>query len=574
MIENIYLKEWYRVNKGNAKCEIVKIFDIEYAHISLEGQDDIYVTTLGLPYIENLMPYNFWTDRVWFKENSVRLDGTSYPYKITTKKVNNLQKDIVVKWNRMGQEVPGAQDCEELMFASFNSPFEEFALVLELRETIKGTHDEAFIQKPLAIYVPSEQIKLSEIGRKEYKMKYIIESHEEVAVDMFRTYMVVYEWIPGMDISKAFLQKKIEKNKVDRLTSEAQSELKNVGFVVSDFKPHHLIVNPSTENELLEKTEKEIEYSIVDFELLLRTPEREAAVKQSKRMDYLKRQKDRFNIEAPEKFHPHMHHVNFFDVDYVYGHVESTKGRLWVLGKDPYLYDYFLPERWENIPKKKISVFNSMYYTVTKDNIHLAWKLSKVGLQPDMDPFKRQEKKILDYGFNSPFEEAAIAIYLNRKGIPTIYPRAIYMNSTKTEISEHLLDDTRFKSHEQYETPDKLPILQKHCDYISIWGYWNGPDEKLAAKDGDYFEGMNLLKAYREEVITRKEYFNLLRLTKEKLFNAGFEDLNFRGNHLLLSLDSQKNVVLGSDGNPEIRICNFEFLKKVEAKSEDENLSE
>ena len=32
-------------------------------------------------------------------------------------------------------------------------------------------------------------------------------------------------------------------------------------------------------------------------------------------------------------------------VDYVYGEVESTGGALWVVGRDPVLFDYFLPEK-------------------------------------------------------------------------------------------------------------------------------------------------------------------------------------------------------------------------------------
>ena len=32
-------------------------------------------------------------------------------------------------------------------------------------------------------------------------------------------------------------------------------------------------------------------------------------------------------------------------------------------------------------------------------------------------------------------------------------------------------------------TEDGHPILDKHHDYMTIWGFWNGPDEALAAKD-------------------------------------------------------------------------------------------
>ena len=80
---------------------------------------------------------------------------------------------------------------------------------------------------------------------------------------------------------------------------------------------------------------------------------------------------------------------------------------------------------------------NETYYTISKDEIHLVWEVSKVGIIPDMDPFKEEEKKVLEYGYNSPFEEISIAVDLTRKNIGTIYPRAIYMAGFLT--GKHLL---------------------------------------------------------------------------------------------------------------------------------------
>jgi len=165
--------------------------------------------------------------------------------------------------------------------------------------------------------------------------------------------------------------------------------------------------------------------------------------------------------------------------------------------------------------------------------------------------------------FNSPFEEFALAIDLSRKGVHTIYPRAIYMTGNRTEISGELSDNSRFESHRDLFTPDGLPVLQKNRDYISIWGYWNGPDEKLAAKDGDYYEGIDALRAYREGIIDRDEYIDLLKIARDRLLKVGVEDLNLRGNHILLSLDNRRRLIRDSQGLPEIRICNFEFLKKL-----------
>jgi len=448
------------------------------------------------------------------------------------------------------------------MCTEFNSPFEEFSLVIDLRTVMRNSPRKIVIQKPLAIYVPSEPLELWQTGRKEYKMRYKIESHKEIALDMHRSYAVIYEWIKGIDAIQAFDRKILAEKYLKILTLDAEKKMRKNGFVVKDNKPHHVIVRPKQKKSLAQDKNGNILYALIDYELLERTPKREKELKKDKRVDYLKRQRDRFKIEIPNKFHPHLHHVTVFGIDYVYGHVESTKGRLWVVGKDPYLFDYFLPERWENIPKTKISIYSDMYYTVTKDDIHLAWKVSKVGTRPDKDPFKDDEKRIIEYGYNSPFEEISIAIELSRRGIPTIYPRAIYMSSVKTEISN--LDNSRYDKHKNIKTPDGISVLKKNQDYMIIWGYWNGPDEKLAAKDGDYYKGINTLQAYRDKIISEKQYFDLLRLAKEKMLKVGFEDLNLRGSNLLISFDSRKKIVKDKEGMPELRVCNFEFIRATE----------
>lgn len=563
MIKDKKIREWFFNNKDQEGKDIAKILGAEYAHIKLGNEDDLFITKYGIPFIENLRPENYWTDKEWYKENSTRLSGTSCLYKVRTKKVNGKHKDIVLKWNRMGQDIPGAEDSDKLMNADFNSPFEEFSLVMELRNAVINSSTRIVLQKPLAIYVPSESIELWRMGRKEYKMQLKIKAHKEVALDMFRSYAVIYEWIEGIDAAHANDKGILEEECMKSLTLDSMKKLMKKGFLVRDSKPSHVIVKPKDDSNLERYKDGKILYGLVDFELLERTPEREEMIKREKRIDYLRRQKERFAIEIPQTFHPHLSHVNIFGVDYVYGHVESTKGRLWVVGKDPYLFDYFLPERWEKTLRTKISLHSEMYYTVTKDNIHLVWKLSNVGLLPNMDPFKEDERNILGYGHNSPFEEVATAMELNFKGIPTTYPRAIYMTGNNTDISENLFDNSRYESHRDILTPDGFPILMRNHDYIIIWGYWNGPDEKLASKDGDYYEGIDAIRAYWEGIITREQYLDLLQTAKEKLMQAGIEDLNLRGNHLLVSLDNQGNLITDDHGITEIRVCNFEFLKKL-----------
>jgi hypothetical protein len=54
-----------------------------------------------------------------------------------------------------------------------------------------------------------------------------------------------------------------------------------------------------------------------------------------------------------------------------------------------------------------------------------------------------------------------------------------------------------------------------------------------------------------------------MRAAKKRLAAAGVEDLNLRGDHLLLSVDRSDRLAVDQEGLPLIRIRNFELLKRV-----------
>ena len=541
-----------------------RVFGIDYHHLSLPDGDDLYVTEHGLPFIENLLPENFWTDKGWFKGHSEKLRGTSTIYKITTKEVNGKCKDIVMKWNRMGQDIPGSLDVKELNF-EFNSPFEEFALVTELRNRRHISAVPVYTHKPLAIYVPATHTELDRLGRKTYKMKAIISNHDEIELNMFRNYAVIYEWIKGVDAVEAFEKGVLKEQDMAQLTVRSDKEVRQKGFVLGDPKPHHVIVRTTQSGDLARDRNGQFLYALVDFELLKRTPEHEEETRVAKRKAYLYKQAHRFEDRDLSIFPSNLKPVTIFGVDYIYGLVEGTGGALWVVGKDPTLFDYFLPEKWRDTPRIKQSVFDQVYRTTTKDNIHLVWKVSRVGELPDMDPIKYEENRILQHGYNSPFEEVALALELAAKGIPTTYPRAIYMAASKSDMDESLRDDNRYNTHKDIFMPDSKPILRKIHDYIIFWGYWNGPDELLAEKDESPYQGIDALLAYRKGFIDKQMYLKLIQITKNKLTDVRIEDLNLRGNHILLSVDNLGQLVKDCQNIPEIRICNFELLKRAKS---------
>jgi len=539
---------------------LITVLGVKYLHLRMEDGTDLYVTPLGLPFTKCLLPANHWADDEWMKTHGVRLPGTSSLYRVRTKEVDGRAKEIVVKWNRMGQDIPGETQVADAGGAEFNSPFMEFSLVSELREARFESPGRLYTHKPLAIYVPRKYVGGERLGRRQHRMEAIQRRHEEIAIDWNRNYAVIYEWLEGIDAVQAYRRGLLDNEAMAELVRRANEDLNLNGFTVSDNKPQHVIVRPRPDGRLARDRTGRTLYGLVDFELLKRTPEREQRMRAEKRHEYLVRQARRF--EPKEEFPPGLTPVTIMGVDYVYGQVESTGGALWVVGRDPMLFDYFLPEKWRRTPRAKISSSQAVYETVTNDNVHVVWRVSRVGQIPDADPFVRHEKRILAHGYNSPFEEVSIAMELSRQGIGTTYPRAIYMTGRRSSVSSTLVDHSRYESHADLKTPEGEPILSRQHEYLSIWGYWNGPDDALAEKDEPIYRGIDALAAYREGRLTQRSYVRAMRAVKQRLAAAGVEDLNLRGNHLLMSIDRQEKLALDEKGLPLVRICNFELLKK------------
>lgn len=546
-----------------ASRPLINVLGVKYLHLRVQDGTDLYVTEHGLPFTKCLLPENHWADNRWMKEHSERLRGTSALFRVRTKKVNGRSKDIVIKWNRMGQDIPGETHSTDES-AEFNSPFMEFSLVLEMRNARSHLSERLHTHRPLAIYVPRKFVHAEQLGRRRHKMEAIVRSHEEIPIDWNRNYAVIYDWLKGIDGVQACREGLLTRAELTALLEQSEEELRAKGFMVSDNKPQHIIVRPDGEHQLKRDSDGVPLFGMVDFELLKRTPEREEQLRAQKRQDYLVRQARRFepHWRFPEELTP----VRIMGVDYVYGHVESTGGALWVVGRDPMLFDYFLPEKWRRTPRTRISSSQAVFETITKDNVHLVWRVSRVGQIPDADPFVLRERRIFDYGYNSPFEEFSIAMELSRKGIETTYPRAIYMTGHKSTVSSSLVDNSRYDSHAAMHTPDDHSLLSRQHEYVTIWGYWNGPDDALAVKDEPIYEGIDALNAYREGRLTQEAYVQVMRSTKKRLEAAGIEDLSLRGNHLLLSIDREGHLALDENGLLLVRICNFELLRQLPSR--------
>jgi hypothetical protein len=253
--------------------------------------------------------------------------------------------------------------------------------------------------------------------------------------------------------------------------------------------------------------------------------------------------------------------MEIFGVPYLYGRAESTGGRLWVVGRNPHLFDYFLPERWRKTPSIRLSEAKEVFYTITKDNIHLVWETSRVGEMPIGDEEGARDPLVRAYGINSPFEEFAIAHELNRVGIPAVYVRAIYMTGTaKFEASS---DRRKYESHKDLLDPEGEPVLQETHNYITIRGYYNGPDQWVAEHGDALYTPVDLAKALDRGIIDEERCQWSMDMIKAKLHLNGFDGSSLKTNDLLVALDNDGGLLKDVRGEPLVLICNFELVWKL-----------
>lgn len=549
-----------------ANASLVNVLGVDYVHTADEMAGDLYLTTVGYPYAEHLQLGN-WYEPEWFQAKRQRLRGTSLIYALPTKPVHGESLPLVVRFSRVGEKVPiDTELIENLLCCEFNGPFEEFALVEELRHSRHGPPDlKIQAQLPLAIYVPPEQTQPAQSGRFQWRIARKVNQHPGVAIDIMRQYIMVYRWIPGVDAWQAHTMGLMSEDEARRLTDRATDELRTKGFSVLDMKPEHVIVQPAEPDRLVHE-DGNVRYGLVDYELMERTPEYWQELQAARKRGYQQRKRELLSFDqSTERSHralpENLHAVNVLGVDYVHGRAESTGGMLWVVGYNPELFDYFLPERWRTTHQIQLMDDRETYFTTSKDNIRYVWKVSQVGEPPGAAAFGMEGFRALAHGLNSPFEDVAAALWLSRQGVPTILPAAIYRTGHRSELAESLFDPSRYKTHGRLHTFDGEPALDARRNYITIWDYWNGPEPIESDGIRPVGRSLNASQALDRGLLDRQQANDLVAEYKERLSGMGVEVFRLLPEHILLSIDADQALARDEGGVLNSCLCNFQYLR-------------
>ncbi len=614
---------------------LLRAFGVEYAHVSPAAGGDLYVTRFGWPFVQALDPARWYADQ-WYERTGTRLRGaTGTVYHVRPREGPGPSPELVVKFSRVAQDVPLLVETsfpsdvppEVIAAARFNGPLEEFGLLMEMRRGVFGAPSARVLaQRPLAIYVPPDEFDLWQLGRHTsafHSHRALLaedqaDSLKAIELDIRRIYVLLFGWLEGRDAEECFHDGRLADGEMRELTVRVSRELEARGFRVLDHKPKHFILRPRADGSLLRRRDGSLVYGLVDFELLQRSPEHQDAYRAARREQYWRSQVGaRPVVAAPAS---HLRDATVFGVPYAFG-ATPDGGRLWVVGREPGLFDFFLPDRWRRTPREKLSGTSEVYRTRTRDHADVVYRRSRVGFLPRVDPRLAEARAIRERGYNSPFEEVALAERLRDMGVPTVRPRAIYETAHASVRPLRLRDPRRFEEHADVLAPEQppRPVLRPDHDYYTLWDTFRGegagaaggvtglerarehglvtPEEAAAAlayarrslertalpgesvadeefvvaldasgqadRDGGrprLFFSLDALTACECGLLGEAEYLALLARLDEKLAAVDFAKLDANGRHLLLTVDSGAALVREPSGELHAVLCNFALI--------------
>lgn len=267
----------------------VRAFGVQYARMADSKGGLLYVTRHGWPWHTHLHPDVWYANGRYHKEGQRLTGGTGTVYRLMLTEPDEPRVELVVKISRFAEFVPLFMPStlptnlpDDLAAqATFNSPFEEFGLIEEMRRGHYGPPGLRILSKrPLAIYCGPARHKLWQLGRTERRFHEYdqamradqadVEEAEQVNLDIERQYIMLFGWVRGENAEDLQIAGELSDEEVEHLTERVNNELARKGFRILDNKPKHFILRRRADGSLARRN-GELVYVQVDFELLQRT---------------------------------------------------------------------------------------------------------------------------------------------------------------------------------------------------------------------------------------------------------------------------------------------------------------
>ena len=264
-----------------------RIFGVDYAICPQPDGGELWISRAAWHWFDYLLPERWW-DRDNVAVRGERLAGsTGTVYRARSSPPGKVPRDLVVKFSRVAQDVPlfipddflESLPKEAVATARFLGPFAELGLLTEMRESVMNHGPQRLRTKvPLAVYSPPEKYPLWQTGRhadifRAHQRAMAADQFEnglnQVALDVGRDYLVLFEWIDGIDAEEASKRGHLDDEALRYLTHRSNLAMARLGYRVLDNKPRHVIVRPRPDGTLATRHNQTL-YALVDFELLQR----------------------------------------------------------------------------------------------------------------------------------------------------------------------------------------------------------------------------------------------------------------------------------------------------------------
>lgn len=255
------------------------ILGVPYAHVRTAASDDLFVTQHGWPWLEALLPEN------WYHNNYFRLAGermrfsTGAVYRTRLPVARRLQ--AVVKFSRVGQYLDPERLVEFPIDSpnfdrGFASPFEEIASLERLRNSTSPPC--ILAKRPLAIFSPGQRLPAWQLGRVMHRFQrhaWVLdqdqagrEAPSRVVLQPDREYLILFQWMEGLNLEECVERGLLDSEQAHAINQTVLDDLRLKGFAVLDHKPNHVIVRFRRDGTLLRRRGK-VAYGLADFELLV-----------------------------------------------------------------------------------------------------------------------------------------------------------------------------------------------------------------------------------------------------------------------------------------------------------------
>lgn len=265
-----------------------RISGVDYLHLRGRQSGDLFITRAGWPVASSILPERWFTGAQFSKPGQALAGATGAVYRVPVAHPVRSNFSLVVKFSRFGQDVgitvagneltDDAEFMSRVDHAEFLPPFEEFGNLMRLRTQCRGH----FVTKaPLAIYSPPTRYLAWQLGRKSHLQstyahrlltsQAVPGGDEKVAYDWERIYILLYRWMDGIDAEQAYGAGLISASQMMGWTSQVATILRQVGWVVLDHKPRHLILRQQkrVRSPLMRRGAPVL--GLVDYELLYPT---------------------------------------------------------------------------------------------------------------------------------------------------------------------------------------------------------------------------------------------------------------------------------------------------------------